>query len=199
MKAVARTLQLICCLMLVLAVPARTSASVLNPNSWGYDWKMELQEGYCELSLGFRPLSQPFYPDIRLRFLVPVNWRDGRPSYFDRPIGSLGLTLYSYVPNVPATHRPLHRIESANWAGRKFTRLRGLVHDRNDDLYRTFELNVEDSTSVFEALKKLATPGQMELQLNLTNGEEVIKKIPARFFNTWSKMLSVCRKHDASH
>ncbi len=184
----------------VLATASMASDPWVGRQVWE-PWKIDLQEGYCELQMWHRAKKPPYYPDILFRFHVPIPWRDGRATNPDYPRGEMVLWLYSYLPNVPKENAPLHRIESAVLDGKTIPRTANDALNVRDDMYRTFEIKSEDARSILESFSNVHyLTGTVDLILTLSNGEAIQKKVPpGHFFRTQARMLSICMQEDLMH
>lgn len=164
-------------------------------------WRIDLQEGYCELQMWHRATEPPYYPDVLFRFHVPIPWRDGRATNPDYPHGAMVLWLYSYIPNVPKENVPLHRIESAILDGKVIPRMANGTVNVHDDIYRSFEIKSEAAMSILDSFSSVHfLRGTVDLLLTLSNGETILKKVPpGHFFRTQARMLSICMQEDFIH
>jgi hypothetical protein len=184
----------------VLATVAAASELFVGRQEWE-PWKIDLQEGYCELQMWHRATKPPYYPDILFRFHVPIPWRDGRATNPDYPLGEMVLWLYSYLPNVPKENAPLHRIEFAVLDGKTIPRTTNDALNVRNDMYRFFETKSEDAMSILESFSRVHyLTGTVDLILTLSNGETVHKKVrPGHFFKTQARMLSICMQDGFMH
>lgn len=189
-------------LLSLVALSTATMASDprVGREEWG-PWRIELQEGYCELQMWHRATEPPYYPDILFRFHVPIPWRDGRATNPDYPRGEMVLWLYSYIPNVPEKNVPLHRIESVIFDGKSIPRMVNDAVTAHDDIYRFFEAESEDAMSILEAFSNVHyLTGAVDLILTLSSGETILKKVPAgHYFHTQARMLSTCMQEGFIH
>ena len=194
------TMQIILLFFVVLATASLASDLGGGRSEWEL-WKIDPQEGYCELQMWHRATTQPYYPDILFRFHVPVRERDGRATDPDYPRGQMVLWLYSYLPKVPKENTPLHRIESVVLDGKELPKMASDSPNYRDDIYRFFETRSEDAMSIFQSFSEAHyLRGTIDLVLTLSNGVVVQKKVPpGNFFHTQARMLSICMQQNFMH
>ena len=168
-----------------------------SPREWE-DWEIKTYPWGCELQRMHRALVAPFYPDVYIRFGVEIASRNASEQKGNSNVyGKLSLSLYSYLPNVPAANRPLHRIEKAVFAGKTMQ----VLNIPSDDMYRILQLQGEDAHVVMDTLRKAhRISGFVQLDLHLSDGNMVTKLVrPGSYFKTQVRMLSVCMADGYTH
>ena len=176
-------------------------ASDLGGRSQWDPWKIDLQEGHCELQMWHRAVTPPFYPDMLFRLHVPIQTRDGGARIPDYERGEMVLLVYSYIAKMPKEYTPLHRIESVILDGKEIPRIAADSMYYPDNIFRLFKLGSSDAMGILESFTETDyLRGSINLVLTLSNGVVVEKKVrPGRVFRTQAKMLSLCMADDFIH